>query len=291
VAASAELASIVAYAALQGRMLASGGVAVGMPSLTGIALAGYAIQNSLPAGPAWSGLFAFRQFRRRGADPVVAGWTMVIVPLVSGACLVGLAVMGTVLAQGQASSLGLISVVVGVALLATGSIFGLRRWAGHGAVPAAAVRVLSTWQRLFHRPRRDVRELVETTRHRLVAVTPHGRDWAAATGWAVANWGLDCMCLMLAFLALAAPVPWRGLLLAYGAGQLAANLPITPGGLGAVEGSLTVALVFYGGGRVTTVAAVLLYRIISFWALLPLGWASWLVLRWIAPAGREGTGS
>ena len=291
VAASAELASIVAYAALQGRMLASGGVAVGMPSLTGIALAGYAIQNSLPAGPAWSGLFAFRQFRRRGADPIVAGWTMVIVPLVSGACLVALAVMGTVLAQGQASSLGLISVVAGVALLAIGMILGLRRWAAHGAVTTAAVRVLSAWQRLFHRPRRDVRELVETTRHRLVAVTPHRRDWAAATGWAVANWSLDCVCLMLAFFALAAPVPWRGLLLAYGAGQLAANLPITPGGLGAVEGSLTVALVFYGGGRVSTVAAVLLYRIISFWALLPLGWASWLVLRWIARGDGKGTGS
>ncbi|MCA1842956.1 MAG: YbhN family protein, partial [Actinobacteria bacterium] len=291
VAASAELASIVAYAALQGRILASGGVDVGMPSLTGIALAGYAIQNSLPAGPAWSGLFAFRQFRRRGADPVVAGWTMVIVPLVSGACLVGLAVMGTVLAQGQASSLGLIYVVVGVAVLAIGMIFGLRRWAAHGAVTAAAIRLLSAWQHLFRRPGRDMRELVETTRHRLVAVTPHRRDWAAATGWAVANWGLDCVCLMLAFFALAAPVPWRGLLLAYGAGQLAANLPITPGGLGAVEGSLTVALVFYGGGRVSTVAAVLLYRIISFWALLPLGWASWLVLRWIARGDGEGTGS
>ena len=37
-----------------------------------------------------------------------------------------------------------------------------------------------------------------------------------------------------------APVPWRGILLAYGAGQLAVNLPVTPGGLGVVEGSLTV---------------------------------------------------
>jgi len=36
---------------------------------------------------------------------------------------------------------------------------------------------------------------------------------------------------------------WKGLLLAYGAGQLAADLPITPGGLGVVEGSLTIALV------------------------------------------------
>jgi uncharacterized protein (TIRG00374 family) len=288
VAGTAELASIVAYAALQGRMLASGGVALGMPSLTGIALAGYAIQNSLPAGPAWSAVFAFRQFRRRGADALVAGWAMVIVPVVSGAVLVGLAVLGTALAQGQASSFGLVEVVAVTALLAAALIVAVRRSAASGSLAAGTTRMLRVAQRVFRRPRRDPHDLVETTRLRLVAVTPRARDWAAATGFAVANWSLDCVCLVVAFFALAAPVPWRGVLLAYGAGQLAANLPITPGGLGAVEGSLTVALVFYGGGRVSTVAAVLLYRIISFWALLPLGWASWLVLRWTSrPRPRE----
>ena len=53
-------------------------------------------------------------------------------------------------------------------------------------------------------------------------------------------------------------------------GSCAANLPITPGGLGVVEGSLTIALVQFGGAEVSTVAAVLLYRILSFWAELPL---------------------
>jgi putative heme transporter len=77
-----------------------------------------------------------------------------------------------------------------------------------------------------------------------------------------------------------AGVPWRGLLLAYGAGQLAANLPITPGGLGVVEGSLTIALVEYGGVEASTVAAVLLYRIISFWGFLPVGWAAWGGVTW-----------
>ena len=52
---------------------------------------------------------------------------------------------------------------------------------------------------------------------------------------------------MLAFEAVGVDVPWRGVLLAYAAAQLATNLPITPGGLGVVEGSLTVALVAFGG--------------------------------------------
>jgi hypothetical protein len=59
---------------------------------------------------------------------------------------------------------------------------------------------------------------------------------------------------------------------------LAANLPITPGGLGVVEGSLTVALVAFGGSKGSTIAVVLLYRIVSFWAGLPVGWATWAAL-------------
>ena len=70
------------------------------------------------------------------------------------------------------------------------------------------------------------------------------------------------------FLAIHAPIPWKGLLLAYGAGQLAATLPVTPGGLGVVEGSITVALVAFGGAEASTPYAVLLYRIISFWFIL-----------------------
>ena len=99
-------------------------------------------------------------------------------------------------------------------------------------------------------------------------------------GWGLANWVLDCGCLSLSFLALGVGVPWKGLLLAYGAGQLAANLPITPGGLGVVEGSLTIALVAFGGQKVSTVAVVLLYRILSFWIELPVGWGTWAALAW-----------
>jgi putative heme transporter len=90
----------------------------------------------------------------------------------------------------------------------------------------------------------------------------------------------------MSFLAIGAGIPWRGLLLAYGAGQLAANLPITPGGLGVVEGSLTIALVTFGGAEASTVAAVFLYRILSFWVVLPAGWVTWGVLVW---SGRTST--
>jgi len=76
--------------------------------------------------------------------------------------------------------------------------------------------------------------------------------------------------------------------LAYGAGQLAAALPITPGGLGAVEGSITIALVAFGGAQVTTLDAVLLYRLISFWLVLLVGWTLWGELALQVRRGRWG---
>jgi uncharacterized protein (TIRG00374 family) len=115
---------------------------------------------------------------------------------------------------------------------------------------------------------------------RLTTVILSGRGLAAVAGWGLANWILDCGCLALCFLAVGAGVPWKGLLLAYGAGQLAANLPITPGGLGVVEGSLTIAIEAFGGSKGSTVAVVLLYRILSFWIELPVGWATWGALVW-----------
>ena len=109
-------------------------------------------------------------------------------------------------------------------------------------------------------------------------VAPTRVEWAQAALAGTASWLSDCSCLAAAFLAVGAPVPWSGLLLAYCGGQLAVNLPITPGGLGVVEGSLTLALLFFGGGKAPTVAAVLLYRLFSFWLPLPVGAGCWLGL-------------
>jgi uncharacterized membrane protein YbhN (UPF0104 family) len=60
-------------------------------------------------------------------------------------------------------------------------------------------------------------------------------------------------------------------------GSLAAwaELPITPGGVGIVEGGLVLTLVAYGGSPVSSTAAVLVYRSISFWLLILVGWLAW----------------
>ncbi|GAC1364876.1 MAG: hypothetical protein NVSMB32_07840 [Actinomycetota bacterium] len=279
VALVAELASIAAYAALQRRLLASGGLALSMGSLTAVTLAANAIQNSLPAGPAWSNAYSYRQFRRRGADAVLALWALVISSILASATLAAIALLGLGVAQGQASSLDLGRVILAVTVVGVGLVVALRTGLAGRQARYVAVWVVRACQRLVRRPAGHPADLVASAWNRLRSVHLSWRTVLWATLYALANWLLDLAALGLAFVAVRAPVPWRGLLLAYGAGQLAANLPVTLGGLGVVEGSLTVALVFYGGAQVTTVAAVLLYRILSFWLMLPLGWASALFLR------------
>jgi hypothetical protein len=70
------------------------------------------------------------------------------------------------------------------------------------------------------------------------------------------------------------PIPWHGVLLAYGVAQVVGSFPIVPGGLGLVEGSLAVVLVAYGAGRVPAVSAALAFRIVNFWLAIVVGWLS-----------------
>jgi len=271
-AAVAELGSYVAFAAVQRRLLDAGGVTMPLGRLTAVTLAATAIANSIPAGPVVSSVFAFRQYRRYGADRALAGWTLVAVFVTAAVSLAVLAGGGLAIAGAEGASLDLVGVVAGVLVAAL--VLGVLFVQGRIAV-WVLTGVIGVSRRWLRWPRGDVTARIDSIVARLTAVALTGPRIASAAGWGLANWVLDCGCLALSFMALGLGVPWKGLLLAYGAGQLAANLPITPGGLGVVEGSLTVALVAFGGAETSTVAAVLLYRILSFWIELPLGWGTW----------------
>src|SRR5205085_663499 len=77
----------------------------------------------------------------------------------------------------------------------------------------------------------------------------------------LSNWLLDVACLILVIGATGSPVPWHGVLLAYGAGLVADGLWPAPGGLGAVEAAMAAALVAAGMPAGSALAAVLVYRL------------------------------
>jgi uncharacterized membrane protein YbhN (UPF0104 family) len=74
-------------------------------------------------------------------------------------------------------------------------------------------------------------------------------------------------------------VGWAEVLAAFAFVRLLSALPITPGGLGVVELGLTAALVAAGGPRPQVVAAVLVYRALTYLAPVPLGMAGYVVWR------------
>jgi uncharacterized protein (TIRG00374 family) len=277
IAITVELMSVVAYAALQVRLLAAGVVRLGMSALTGITVASSSIQNSLPGGVVFSAVWSFRQYNRRGADDVLSGWTLLATSALSLIALVLLAGAGLAAADNTADSFNLVGVIAAMVVL---TVLVIVAWTRREAILRSLTRPLAFIQRTIGRPKGNAGVLLQEVSDRMAAVTPRPTDWLVSGCFALAFWFFDAACLVAAFLAVGAHVPWRAIPLAYAAGQLAANLPITPGGLGVVEGSLTIALVAYGGGQASTVAAVLVYRLISFWALLPPGWVCWGVCSW-----------
>lgn len=277
IALVAEAASYLAMSSLQRRLLRAGRVGVPVGSMLGITLAGAAIQYSLPAGTVFAYAYDFRQYRRYGADDVLAGWTLVAFNAVVFVSLALLAAIGLAMALSAGNAFDLVESILGVVILAALTVAA---WAERALLLPYLTRAVRFSQKVLRRPRphRSADEIVTNLFAHLGAVNPSRANWARAAVMGLSNWLGDMACLAISFMAVGAGVPWRGLILAYGAGQLAAALPITPGGLGAVEGSLTLALVTFGGAQASTVAAVLLYRLISFWLVLPVGWASWLVM-------------
>lgn len=267
-----EAASLVSFAAVQYRLLEAGGLRPPATSLVGITLASQAITNSLPGGAAVAAVYGFRWYRRLGADDGLAGWAMVGSGVAAALGLALVAAGGLVLATEQGATLDLIPAVLGVLVvaLAVGALFVYERPLG-----VVVTRGLRACHRLTGFPRGDVEVAVERVIRRVTLVRLRWRQIGLVVGLALATWLLDCSCFALSFLMVGVGIPWKGLLLAYGAGQLAANLPITPGGLGAVEGSLTIALAYFGGAHTGTVDAVLVYRLISFWGVLAAGWLAW----------------
>jgi hypothetical protein len=268
----AEFGSFVCFAGMQYAILKSGDLVAPKSALLKMAFSSQALLNSLPGGSAASAIYSFRWFRRFGADTTLAAWSMAGTVIASIVSLSLVATAGLVLATEKGASLDLIPVMVGSLILTVlvGALFVYER-------PLA---ILVSWsvrasRKLVGRPRGNAEAQIQRILEWITTVRLGWREIISIVLWGVGNWLLDCACFAMMFLAVGSSIPWKGLLLAYGAGQLAATLPITPGGLGAVEGSITIALVAFGGSEVTTVDAVLMYRFISFWLILVIGWLLW----------------
>ena len=77
------------------------------------------------------------------------------------------------------------------------------------------------------------------------------------------------------------------LLVAYGLANVLAVIPITPGGLGVVEGVLIPTLHGFHVPSKVALLGVLGYRLVNFWLPIPVGGATYVSLRFTSEGWRE----
>ncbi len=272
-----QIQSMVVFARLQRWLLRAGGVRLRIPTMVEITLAGNALGTTLPGGAAWAAAWAFGQLRRRGADRVLAGWVLLVAGALSSFAIFVILAVGTWVAgsSGPLQHLRwLTAALAAIPVVALVVDLVVRR----SSRAKQVLSRLSSWLRRRVSGGRRLEDGLARFLERVRTVQPSPLGWLEVFGFAMLNWLADCATLVCCLLAIGAHVPWHGILVTYALVQVSASLPITPGGIGVVEGSLTALLVAYGMNLDTALAGALLYRVVSFWGLVPVGWLAWVYL-------------
>ena len=286
-AAAAVALSMGSFARLQRRLLRIGGVRMTLRRAFAVTYAGNALSTTLPAGPAVSVVYTFRQFRRSGATAQLATAVILVGGVITTTAYTVIALLA-LLAAPQAR----VPAAVALAVPAAAALALARR----GARRRAAALARRAGRALASRPR--IAPYAEALRDGCAALRPSRRDWAALVVLASVNWVCDILALYAAAHAVGAGVPPHGVALAYFAAQAAGSaFPLLPGGLGAIESSMAASLVALGAALAPAGAAVGLYRLMSYVAVMAVGWLAWAALhqgvrlpervrRWPATAAR-----
>lgn len=275
-ATAAELTSLRHFALQQRRLLAGFGVPMSVPRAVAVTFTRSAISFSLPAGSAVSAGFAFRQFRTAGASRRTAGAVAVLSGVLSGVALVLMYGAVVLVPRGRATG-NANTLVVAVALLViAGLVFACDFWLSPPAGPLPSAggdepgdAGAGWYRRSVAAARGTVADLRRLPR----------RSWTLSLAHATLNWGLDFACLAATAAAFDIDVSLVRLATVYLTVQLVRQVPLSPGGIGVVEVALLAGLVSAGAARGPAAAAMLVYRLLSCWIIIPIGLLAYAVLR------------
>jgi len=271
-----ELASLMSYSALTQLVLARRKPSYA--TLLRIDLTDLGVNHVVPGGGVTSGALRLRLFKLVGI-PAARGFTTATLEITGSNLVLG-------------------------AIFAVGIVFSLTSFSGNTLYSIAAGAVLgllvatgaSVWL-LVKRTNLAVRWIRAVVHHlpfitqagaeafvRAMAIQTRelGRDrhrivWS--TLWALANWLLDAAALWVLFAAFRHVLSLGAILTVYGLGSILAALPLTPGGLGIVEGVMVPAFVAFGAPTQIAVLGVIGWRVLEYWMPIPLSLAAYTSLR------------
>jgi uncharacterized protein (TIRG00374 family) len=281
VALALEIAALLAYTMLTQAVLGESRMSYWRQLR--IDLTGYGTSHVVPGGGATAAGLRFRLMTVSGIRPADAITCAALEGAAEFTALTLIFASGVAISAPQPGhhpfvlTSGVIAVVLtgGVAVIAMALHWapgGVRRAARAVCAPIPFVRAAA------------VDRAVDRLASRTETVFSNGRLLVSIVGWALLNWLLDALCLWVSLYAFGYPAPAGPLLAVYGVANLVALLPITPGGLGLVEGVVIPVLVSFGAPRAAAVLGVLTWRLIAFWLPIPVSWLT------AASLGADGRG-
>lgn len=271
-ALAAEAVSLTAFGLSRTLLMRANGHQIRLRTVMAITYAAHALGLSVPfAGAELDVAYSYHGFRRAGLDPATTSWALAVSWICSTSGLALLLLVGAIAGTDSAASVaGFVGAAVYL-LPAAGVLLALRFDRVRELMRTVLAWLAGLSKRVFGKPSDGAagvdRFLDEVSSTRLPLP-----GYARVFGCAVANWAFDCAALALCIRAMGQPVPWDNLLLIYGAGQTVASAGLTPGGLALVELTMTAALHASGLRASAALAAVVAYRVVSFWLVLLGGW-------------------
>jgi len=272
-----EILSIVAFARLTWTLLPPES-RPSMPTAVRITLSSLGLSHVIPGGTAAGTSLGYRLLTNAGASGPEAGFAIASQGLGSAVVLNAVLWAGLIVsipARGFDPLYGTAAILGGL-LLATVGVAILLATRGEDRVISVSCRVAG------HLPFVDediVAGALRRVAEQLRTLRGQPRVLLKATFWAAANWLLDMAALAVFLAAFGATVPVDGLVVSYGVAYVLAAIPITPGGLGVVEATLTALLVGFGVPRAQALVGVVSYRVANFWLPIPAGAAAYLALK------------
>ena len=244
-------------------------------------LAGNAVTNSLPGGDAAGAAVQFHMLTTAGfdTDTAVGGLTAFSLLEVGGLLALPVLALPAILA-GVPVSRGLVhTALLGVAAFVLYAVFGVIVLRSDWPLATAGRVAQSVWNRVTrgHRPVTGLDQRLLAERDTIRAVL--GKNWRQAVVLTAGRLDFDYGCLLAALRATGTGPQPSVVLLAYAAAGIIALFPVTPGGLGVVEASLSGLLILAGVRASYAVLATLAYRIASYWLPLLAGPPAYLLFR------------
>lgn len=266
--------------------LRSLGQRVGFVRLWATTITAIVISQSIPAGGIGSYTFFVSVFKRHGIAPHQARLLATLealsyagAMLLIGAFSVVYLAVHTVGGAAVSQSLAGPGAAVAVATAVVGSVaFVITR--SEGTITRWVLAISGAVQRLLRRPRSDDRArtvAAEFVRSRAVIVAQPRLALAVILIQIAALCG-HSGALWLVLRSLHATVSPPVAVAAFGVALITSTFNVLPGGGGTVETILVAVLLQFGVGA-EAVPAAIVFRLLNFWALLPLAatWYGWLM--------------